>query len=99
MKFKAKVFKLGHSKAIYLHKLPKEVYTDLELEKEYEFEVYTEREERKEKTASLVFPKKETPPQNPKEEKTEIISKPKRKFNTDPCSKHIGSMKGTCGCP
>lgn len=22
----------------------------------------------------------------------------KKVFNTEPCSKHIGSMKGTCGC-
>jgi len=41
MKFKAKVFKLGNSKAVYL---PKDVYTDLEENREYEFEVYTDDE-------------------------------------------------------
>ncbi len=39
MKFKAKLFKLGNSRGIYI---PKEVYTYLEDKKEYEWEVYTD---------------------------------------------------------
>ena len=49
MKFKAKTFKLGNAKAIYL---PKEVYTLLE-DKEYEWQVYTNKKENK------VYTKKE----------------------------------------
>ena len=37
-RFKAKLFKLGNSRAIYI---PKSIYKELEL-KEYEWEVYTE---------------------------------------------------------
>ena len=38
MTFKSKVFKLGNSRSIYI---PKNVYTFLEVGKEYEFEVLT----------------------------------------------------------
>lgn len=37
MRFKAKLFKLGNSKGIYI---PKEVYTNLEENREYEWELY-----------------------------------------------------------
>ena len=43
--FKAKLFKLGNSRAIYI---PKEVYTSLEENKEYEWNVYTSEQEKKE---------------------------------------------------
>ena len=43
MKFKAKLFKLGNSVAVYI---PKRVYTELELGKEYEVEVYTGEEKK-----------------------------------------------------
>ncbi len=39
MKFKAKLKKIGNGKHIYI---PKEVYTNLLEDKEYEWEVYTE---------------------------------------------------------
>jgi antitoxin component of MazEF toxin-antitoxin module len=40
MKFKAKLFRLGNAKGIYI---PKEVYTELEEGRIYEFEVYTDK--------------------------------------------------------
>ena len=46
MTFKAKVFKLGNSRAVYI---PKEVYTDLEVGQVYTFEigdVYTKKDNR-----------------------------------------------------
>ena len=42
MKFTAKTFKLGNSRAVYL---PVNVYTKLQEGQEYEFNVYTKEEE------------------------------------------------------
>lgn len=53
MKFKAKLFKLGNSKAIYI---PKKVYTKLENGAEYEWEVYTNGG-KEEEVASKVYTK------------------------------------------
>lgn len=53
MKFKAKLFKLGNSKGIYLKK---EVYTNLEEGKEYEWEVYTEGKEKETITPKVYTP-------------------------------------------
>lgn len=41
MEFKSKLFKLGHSVAIYV---PKSIYKDLEIGQEYRFNVYTKEE-------------------------------------------------------
>ncbi len=43
MKFKAKLFKLGNSRGIYI---PKSIYNSLCIGEEYEWEVYTKGEEK-----------------------------------------------------
>lgn len=82
MKFKAKLFKLGNSRGIYV---PKEVYTNLVVNNEYEWIVYTGKEE-------------DDPSVYTKPLDLNIPKTNKVKFNTAMCSKHEGSMKGTCGC-
>lgn len=55
MTFKAKLFKLGNSKAIYI---PKSIYKDLSVGKEYEWEVYTKGERKENETPKVYTPKK-----------------------------------------
>lgn len=95
MKFKAKLKKHGNGMSIYI---PKEVYTKLAINTEYEWEVYTGKEEVKvipiigtidSKTEKISYNEKLPGGMYVKEEKP---------FNTEMCSKHEGSMKGTCGC-
>jgi len=82
MKIKAKLRKIGNSMGVLL---PKEVITGYALRDDIELEVITKGFESVEKVIT-------------KEENTLPVITEKKVFNTEPCPKHQGSMKGTCGC-
>jgi len=84
------MFKLGNSKGIYI---PKDVYTNLVENEEYEWEVYTKDVY----TGEDVYTKEKVITME-RDESVPVITEQKRIFNTDMCSKHKGSRKGTCGC-
>ena len=85
MKFKAKIFKLGNSVAVYL---PKSIYGGLEIGKEYELEVYTNGDTGPKPVSDVYI--------SNFSDKIESIPL-KEKFNTQWCSKHT-TMKGNCKC-
>lgn len=89
MKFKAKLKKIGNGIHIYI---PKSVYTKLEVGNEYDWEVYTEKE-------PVITKESEALAEIATVKLGEVSIFPERKrFNTEMCPKHEGSMKGTCGC-
>jgi len=79
MRFKAKLFKLGNSRGIYI---PKSIYNNLDIGKEYEWEVYT-KEEEKEKESPTVY--------------TPFLREKLANKKMEWCEKH-DSWKITCGC-
>jgi hypothetical protein len=92
VEFKAKIFKLGNSRAIYIPKciynnltVPENVYTfDIKLE-----DVYT-------KTEPKII--REATPLEEKIMGVGIKVESKKKDTSIWCSKHKGSRKWTCGC-
>lgn len=85
MKFEAKVFKLGHSRAVYI---PKE----FEIGKVYTFSY--EEKGTPEQTGKEVYTE---PPQKvytEQEKQTSVYTSSRFDF----CKKHRGSLKTTCGC-
>jgi antitoxin component of MazEF toxin-antitoxin module len=86
MKFKTKLRKVGNSLGVLI---PKDVITGYnegdEIELSFGEEVITGE------VGKLVG-------YNVEEEQKVLPVITEKKFNTEPCSKHPGSMKGTCGC-
>ena len=91
MRFQGKVFKLGHSVAVYI---PKEVYTILKIGEKYDFEVYTGEIEKSTPLEEKVAELENTYDESKEGAKEERVQSSQLDF----CKKHPGSLKITCGC-
>lgn len=94
MRIKCKLRNIGHSRGVIL---PSQVITDRLLGEDIELDVITKQgNDTPEVITKTLFQEKVITPVITKNLEPEPYKK--EFFNTAPCEKHPGSMKGTCGC-